>query len=78
MVDDVLGIGGIELLQDGHDDSTIGDGAHEGDDPVGDVLADEGDAVTGLDIAVLEQQVQFGDIARKIAIGQLFASIVVG
>ena len=55
MVDDVLGIGGVELLQDGHNHSAIGDGTHEDGYPVGDILADEGNAVALFHAAALEE-----------------------
>ena len=73
----VLSVGGVELLQDGYDDGAIGDGAHKDGNPVGRVLADEGNAVSRLHAAVLEQQVQLCDIAGKVAIGQALFGIIV-
>ena len=78
VVDDVLGIGGIELLQDGNDDGTVCDGGHEGGYPVGDILANQGNAVALFHPAALKEHVKFGDVAGKVAIGQSLASIIVG
>ena len=77
MVDDVLRVGGIKLLQDGHDHGAIGDGGHKGRQPVGNVLTDKGDPVTSLHATAVKQHVQPGDIAGKVAIGQCLACIVI-
>ena len=77
VVDDVLGVGGVELLQDGHDDCTVGDGGDVDGHPHGRVLADEGHLVAGFDAAVLKEQVHTGDVAGKVAIGHCGLLVVV-
>ena len=59
VVDDIVYLFGIELMQDGYGDGSIGEGGDEGHGPLGGVTSAEGDLVTLLNPAVLKKDVQF-------------------
>lgn len=50
----MMDIIGVEVLQNGDYDTTVGDGGHIGDTPAGIVLADDGYLVAAAQLAVLE------------------------
>ena len=78
VVDDVLCVGGVEVVEHRHYYGTVGDGGHECYDPVGRVAAQECDFVAGDDAGEFEKQVQTGDAARQVAITDCFAAHIVG
>ena len=78
MVHDVVYIVGIEVLQDGHHDAAVGDGCHVGDAPACVVLADDGYLVTPPQLAVLEKQVQTGNLLRHFSVCVTVVFSVVG
>lgn len=60
VVDDVVDVVGLELVQNGDDDCSIGDGGQEGDGPMGAVASADGNLVAGLDACTLQYDVELG------------------
>ena len=59
MVDDVLYLFAIELVEDGHSHSAVGECGEVGHSPVGRVPSADGYLVALLHVAVLKQDMQF-------------------
>ncbi len=78
VIDDIGGVDGIEVVKDRHYHGTVGDGGHEGDDPVRSVTAQERNLVARPNSGSLEEKVQTGYAARHIAVCQRFACHIVG
>ena len=70
VVDDVVDVVGVEVLKDGDNHSTIGDGGQIGDDPAGVVAANEGDFVTLLDITLPKEHVELGNLLGHLIVGE--------
>lgn len=68
VVDDVDDVVGGEVLQDRHDDRSVGDRGDVGDAPAGVVAAYERDLVALLDACFLEQQMQLGDLLGHLVV----------
>ena len=78
VIDDVLGIVGVEFLQDGHNHGAIGNGGHEGGHPRRGVLAYQGNVVASLDAYFVVKQVNLGNELGKLTIGEGRLGVVVG
>lgn len=78
VVDDVMHVVGIEVLQDGHDNCSIGNRGKKGHHPARGITADEGYLVAAAYLAMAEQQMYAGYLARHIAIGKCLSGIVIG
>ena len=77
VVDDVHHVRRIEILKYGHDDGTIGDGGNIGYAPADVVAADQGNLVALAYARLVEEQMQFGDLAGRLQIGERVAAEVV-
>ena len=60
MVDDVVDIVGFELMQNGNDDSSIGNRRQKSDCPVCTVTSANGNLVTGPDAGAFQYDMEFG------------------
>ena len=77
VVDDVHHVRRIEILKYGHDDGTVGDGGNIGYAPADVVAADQGNLVALAYARLVEEQMQFGDLAGRLQIGERVAAEVV-
>ena len=78
VVYDMMDIIGVEVLQNGDYDTTVGDGGHIGDAPAGIVLADDGYLVAAAQLAVLENKMQSGYFLCHFAISIALVFSIVG
>ena len=76
VVDQIVDIAGFELMQDRDGHGTIGDGGQETDAPVGLVTGADSHLVSFLETALFKGDVQFGDSAGHVTIGQCHALVV--
>ena len=72
MVDDVVHVVGLELVQDGDDDSPVCDSGKERHAPVSAVPSAQCDFVAGFDVGRFEHQVDFGNLPCHVFILQAF------
>ena len=70
VVHQVMDVSGFELVQDGDGHGAIGDGGQETHAPVGLVAGADGHFVSFLQTALLKGNVQFGNAAGHIPVGQ--------
>ena len=76
MVHQVMDITGLELVQDGYGYGTIGDGCQEADAPVGLVAGADSHLVSLLEAALFKSDVQLGNTAGNVTVGQRHALVV--
>ena len=76
MVDDVVNLLAVELMQDGHDDGSVGQRCHKGYGPVGRIAPTDGYAVSFPDAGSLHHDVQLLYLSRYVVILQRSAFIV--
>ena len=70
VVDDVVYIIWFELVQDGHDDGTVGNGGQERHAPVSAVTSTQSDFVARTDIGRFEEQVHLGYFTSHVLVLQ--------
>ena len=70
MVDQIVDIAGFELVQDGDGNGAVGDGGEEAHAPVGLVAGADGHLVSFVQAALLKSDVQFGNTAGNISVGE--------
>ena len=78
VVDDVDDVVGREILEDRHDDGSVGDRADVGDAPAGIVASDERDLVALPDAGLAVEEVQAGDLLGHFVVGEGLAVEIVG
>ena len=69
VVDDMRDISGLEVLQDRHDNGSVGEDSHVGHGPVATVAADEGDLVVFLYTALAKKNMQALNLSSHLAVG---------
>ena len=78
VIDDILGIGGAEVVQYRHNYGSVCYRGHEGDDPVGGVASQKSHLVAWLHSGEFEEQMEPSNAARHVTIAACFPSRVVG
>ena len=78
VVDDVDDVVGREILEDRHDDGSVGDRADVGDAPAGIVAPDERDLVALPDAGLAVEEVQAGYLLGHFVVGEGLAVEIVG
>ena len=76
MVHEIVDIAGLEFVQDGNGDGPVGEGGEETHAPVGLVPGTDGDLVAPVEAALLEGDVQLGDPAGDVPVGQRHTLVV--
>ena len=66
VIDDIMDLFGIELMQDGYGNGTVGERGQECNSPLRGVAATKGNFVATLDAAVLEENMDFLDLTGYI------------
>ena len=77
MVDDVMDRGRLEVVQDGHSDTAIGEYGKEIHGPTGRVAADKCYLVSRIYTCSLQQKPDFDDMTGKIAVA-ICLSLIIG
>ena len=78
VVNDMDSIVGTEILEDRHDDGTIGDGSQIDSHPVGVIPSHDGDLIVLFNTAFLKKDMQFLDVNGQLAVCQGHFCAVIG
>ena len=68
VVDDVVNLGGVEFVEDGDGDSSVGEDAEEGSSPSAEVASAQGNLVAWLDACLFEEDVELLDDAGYVLV----------